>query len=312
MPAFYQSNSCASLTNCDSSEAFLFIAYRSYRFAITSDITAITAATFSKIRGTCIRPLRPSVLPSVKRIQQPPRLPAATLLAAAWTLLGVSSCLAQGFTEGRDLYVDTSGIDQFRCGQFYSLKVYEEYRIEPNSPPRYREYGELLLYKPCLAPIEGGDFPVEIAQNINCLKCRSAVCGCDIGERVQQFVLKRIISTSIPSPRFLGGAVPLPATISSLTSTFRNYQVLVRDLAQGGNAVDALIRAKYSEYSEIYAPAFRPTGSRKTKYLFLLGLRSTGPNLGTLDLIVDPLSDVAECAELRRLLETDRLLGISR
>ena len=84
---------------------------------------------------------------------------------------------------------------------------------------------------------------------------------------------------------------------------------MVRQLGEGAaEPADAEIKAKYPEYSQIFAPPFRFPKDRRTKYLFLLGARKDSP-FGALDLIVDPLTEIADCAQLRGLLDSPRLLG---
>lgn len=252
------------------------------------------------------------------------RIPWPVIFTMRLMLLGVLLVLAAARSaraqddfdfSNRSLFVDTSNVGSFQCGQFYVLNVYEAYFVEAGGPPKYRLYGELILYKPCLAPLpppERGDFPVEVVQAINCIKkCPEGPCGCDIGFTKAPFSLLRIPGESIPAPKILGGATLLPASIFSPSGS-KSYQVMVRQLDTGGaNPVDADILAKYPEYSQIFAPPFRFPNDRKTKYLFLLGAR-TGTPFGALDLIVDPLSEIADCAQLRDLIDKPRALPGAR
>lgn len=253
-----------------------------------------------------------------KTVRMPwPALLALRLLlfCALLALAAARSAWAQDDFDlfGRSLFVDTGGITNFRCGEFYSFKVYEEYRLNSESPPMLREYGELLVYKPCLQPIqplERGDFAVEIVQAINCLtKCPDSPCGCEIGLSKAPFSLVRFPDGIAPAPRLLGGGVLLPAAIFPPARAI-SYQLMLRTLGlEGADPSDAEILARYPQYVQIYAPPFRFPRDRKTKYLFLLGVRRDSPLGGEVDLIVDPLSEIADCAQLRKLIDSPRILA---
>ena len=208
-------------------------------------------------------------------------------------------------SPGSNLFLDFSNIGQIHCGEFYDIPIVQQYFLSSDSQPGYRIYGDLLIFTPCRTPIlSDPDFPVETVQTINCLrKCQNA-CGCAIGAIKPAFSLTTILSSARPTARLGSSSSVMRGYLQSANSSFKTYRVLVRSLRNSSDPVDKAMVTKYPEYSDIYTVPFRPKGDRNTKYLFLLGLRSTGDRAGTLDLIIDPLADVVDCPDLKDIIES--------